>query len=57
MALWPVTSDFYESTLHLFMPISRRYWLPEQFVHRLIERIGQIAKMTRTPIIASLSIM
>ena len=27
MALWPVTSDYYQSRLHLFGAISRRYWL------------------------------
>ena len=35
MALWPVTREFYESTLHLFLPISRRYWLPGFFAHNL----------------------
>ena len=35
MALWPITSDFYESTLHLFLPISRRYWLPGFLAHNL----------------------
>ncbi len=29
MALWPLTRTYYESGLHLFPPISRRYWLPE----------------------------
>jgi membrane-bound metal-dependent hydrolase YbcI (DUF457 family) len=28
MALWPISSDYYESSLHLFMSTSRRYWLP-----------------------------
>jgi hypothetical protein len=32
MALWPLTSAHYQSSLHLFDAISRRYWLPEQFV-------------------------
>ena len=29
MALWPVSSGYYESGLHIFLAISRRYWLPE----------------------------
>jgi membrane-bound metal-dependent hydrolase YbcI (DUF457 family) len=29
MALWPLTRGYYESGLHLFPAISRRYWLPE----------------------------
>ena len=32
MALWPFTSAHYQSGLYLFDAISRRYWLPEQFV-------------------------
>jgi membrane-bound metal-dependent hydrolase YbcI (DUF457 family) len=29
MALWPFSRDHYESRLHVFLSISRRYWLPE----------------------------
>jgi membrane-bound metal-dependent hydrolase YbcI (DUF457 family) len=29
MALWPFSRAYYESGVHLFPPISRRYWLPE----------------------------
>jgi membrane-bound metal-dependent hydrolase YbcI (DUF457 family) len=29
MALWPFSRDHYESHLHVFTAISRRYWLPE----------------------------
>jgi hypothetical protein len=32
MALWPFTSEHYQSSFYLFDAISRRYWLPEQFV-------------------------
>jgi inner membrane protein len=31
MALWPLSSAFYQSDLHWFAAISRRYWLPEFF--------------------------
>jgi membrane-bound metal-dependent hydrolase YbcI (DUF457 family) len=29
MALWPVGRGYYESPFHVFMAISRRYWLPD----------------------------
>jgi membrane-bound metal-dependent hydrolase YbcI (DUF457 family) len=29
MALWPFSRGYYESSWHVFMAISRRYWLPE----------------------------
>jgi membrane-bound metal-dependent hydrolase YbcI (DUF457 family) len=29
MALWPVSRGYYESHFHVFMAISRRYWLPD----------------------------
>jgi hypothetical protein len=32
MALWPFTSGYYQSSLNLFDAISRRYWLPDQFI-------------------------
>lgn len=31
-ALWPFTARYYKSGLDLFGEISRRYWLPEEFV-------------------------
>ena len=32
MALWPFTDGFYQSSAFLFDAISRRYWLPQQFI-------------------------
>jgi membrane-bound metal-dependent hydrolase YbcI (DUF457 family) len=32
MMLWPFSREHYQSTLYVFAAISRRYWLPEQFV-------------------------
>jgi membrane-bound metal-dependent hydrolase YbcI (DUF457 family) len=29
MALWPFSRSYFESPWHIFMAISRRYWLPE----------------------------
>ena len=33
MALWPLTTEFYQSPVTLFMAISRRYWLPGFVAH------------------------
>jgi membrane-bound metal-dependent hydrolase YbcI (DUF457 family) len=35
MALWPFSRGYYESHLHVFMAISRRYWLPEFWTYNL----------------------
>ena len=35
MALWPLTGEYYQSDLHLFLPISRRYMLPGFLAHNL----------------------
>lgn len=32
MALWPLSTEHYQSDLYVFDAISRRYWMPEQFV-------------------------
>jgi hypothetical protein len=32
MALWPFDDGYYQSSLEIFDAISRRYWLPDQFV-------------------------
>ena len=36
MALWPFSHANYESSAHVFMAISRRYWLPEFWTSNLI---------------------
>jgi membrane-bound metal-dependent hydrolase YbcI (DUF457 family) len=35
MALWPINRGYYEADLHLFMAISRRYWLAEFWTYNL----------------------
>jgi hypothetical protein len=35
MAFWPFDNRYYESDLHLFMAISRRYWLAGFWDHNL----------------------
>ncbi len=35
LAFWPFSSEFYQTDLHLFMAISRRYWLPGFLTHNL----------------------
>ena len=29
MALWPFSREYYESSLHIFYAVSRRYWQPD----------------------------
>jgi membrane-bound metal-dependent hydrolase YbcI (DUF457 family) len=42
MALWPLTSEYYESQLHVFMPISRRYWLPGFLQHNFTAVVREL---------------
>jgi LexA-binding, inner membrane-associated putative hydrolase len=35
LALWPVSDQFYQSSLHVFDAISRRYWLAGFWSHNL----------------------
>jgi inner membrane protein len=35
LALWPLSAEYYQSTLHLFLPISRRYWVQGFLAHNL----------------------
>lgn len=35
MALWPLTHDYYKSSLELWPAVSRRYWLAEFWVYNL----------------------
>ncbi len=35
MALWPLSGGYYQSDLHWFMPVYRRYWLPGFVIHNL----------------------
>ena len=37
MALWPFSRASYESDLHVFLAVSRRYWLPEFWRYNLRE--------------------
>jgi inner membrane protein len=32
MALWPFSDAYYQSSLKIFDAVSRRYWLPQEFV-------------------------
>jgi membrane-bound metal-dependent hydrolase YbcI (DUF457 family) len=36
MALWPFSHQYVESPWHVFMAISRRYWLPEFWTFNLL---------------------
>ncbi|MDQ3169844.1 MAG: metal-dependent hydrolase, partial [Acidobacteriota bacterium] len=35
MALWPFTRGYFESDAHMFMAVSRRYWLEEFWVYNV----------------------
>ena len=35
MALWPLSSEYYISALHVFLPVSRRYWLADAWLLNL----------------------
>jgi inner membrane protein len=35
MALWPFSREYYESDLHIFMAVTRRYWLANFWTHNL----------------------
>jgi LexA-binding, inner membrane-associated putative hydrolase len=37
MALWPFSHGWYESHFHIFLAVSRRYWLPEFWTDNLRE--------------------
>lgn len=35
MALWPFSQEYFEADAHVFMAVSRRYWLPEFWTYNL----------------------
>jgi membrane-bound metal-dependent hydrolase YbcI (DUF457 family) len=41
MALWPMSREYYESGLHVFMAVSRRFWRPEEFWGHNLIAIGR----------------
>jgi membrane-bound metal-dependent hydrolase YbcI (DUF457 family) len=45
MALWPFTSEYYESNLHFFMAITRRYWLPGFWTHNLMAMLREVGTL------------
>jgi membrane-bound metal-dependent hydrolase YbcI (DUF457 family) len=42
MALWPLSREYYQSDLHLFTAISRRYWLPGFWWHNTIAVLREL---------------
>jgi inner membrane protein len=43
MALWPFSREYYESSRHVFMAVSRRYWQPENFwIQNLIALLREL---------------
>jgi len=43
MALWPFSREYYESHLHVFRAVSRRYWLPEFWSSNARALAGELA--------------
>jgi membrane-bound metal-dependent hydrolase YbcI (DUF457 family) len=43
MALWPVTDDYYQSSWHIFLAVSRRYWLPDFWTLNLHALVRELA--------------
>ena len=41
MALWPLSREYYESSLHVFMAISRRYWQGAAFWRQNLTAIAR----------------
>jgi len=43
MALWPFSDAYYQSSLRLFDAVSRRYWLPQEFIwHNLAAAMKEV---------------
>lgn len=43
MALWPFSDGYYQSSLHIFDAVSRRYWLPQEFIwHNLAAAVKEV---------------
>jgi membrane-bound metal-dependent hydrolase YbcI (DUF457 family) len=43
MALWPFSDRYFESPWHIFLAISRRYWLPEFWTFNAIALARELA--------------
>jgi hypothetical protein len=55
MALWPLSREYSESTFHLFMAISRRYWLPEFWAYNLRALLRELAILL--PVVAAVMLL
>ena len=55
MALWPVSREYSESPLHLFMAISRRYWLPDFWAYNLRALLRELAILL--PLVAAVRLL
>jgi membrane-bound metal-dependent hydrolase YbcI (DUF457 family) len=45
MALWPFSSGFYQSDLHWFSAITRRYWLPDFYRMNSLAALREVAML------------
>ena len=53
MGLWPFTHQYYESDLHLFAAVSRRYWLMPEFVYGNLRTIWRELLILVPPLLAT----
>jgi inner membrane protein len=51
MALWPLSREYFESPLHVFMAISRRYWLPDFWSYNLRALVRELVILV--PLVAA----
>lgn len=41
MALWPISHEYFSSGLDLFAEVSRRWWIPEQFIFGNLQSVAR----------------
>jgi inner membrane protein len=52
MALWPWSTGFHQSSLHVFAAVSRRYWQPEFYVGNIWTVVREVAILVPVAAIA-----
>ena len=55
MALWPFSREYYESPVHVFLAISRRYWLTEFWTYNLRALARELAILV--PVVVAVGLL
>jgi inner membrane protein len=55
MALWPWSREYYESPYHVFMAVSRRYWLPEFWTYNFRVLVRELLVLAPLVAIAAIA--